>query len=89
MSLISCPQIVHCIESTDPLRKGERGGLLHTEAQLLTLYIPFHEKGAPFSTPSIDKWYPFHIPCLELCIPFIAVNALESGGVVNLVVCLS
>ena len=20
--------------------------------------------------PSIDKWYPFHIPSLEFCIPF-------------------
>ena len=24
----------------------------------------------PFRIPTIDKWYSFHIPCLELCIPF-------------------
>ena len=27
-------------------------------------------KRYPFGIHSIDKWYPFHIPCLELCIPF-------------------
>ena len=26
----------------------------------------FPRKGCPFRIPSIDKWYPFHIPCLEL-----------------------
>ena len=37
----------------------------------LPLYIPFlTEKVAPFCIPSIDKWYPCHIPSLELCIPF-------------------
>ena len=32
----------------------------------------FSRKRYPFRIPrpSIDKWYPFHIPCLELCIPF-------------------
>ena len=34
------------------------------------LYTIFHEKGTSFVIPSIDRWYPFHIPCLELCIPF-------------------
>ena len=24
----------------------------------------------PFRIPFINKWYPFHIPCLELCIAF-------------------
>ena len=24
----------------------------------------------PLRIPSIDKWCPFHIPCVELCIPF-------------------
>ena len=24
----------------------------------------------PFRIPTIDKWYSFHIPCLELCSPF-------------------
>ena len=30
----------------------------------------FSRKRCPFRKPSIDKWYPFNIPCLELCIPF-------------------
>ena len=29
----------------------------------------FSRKRYSFSIPSIDKWYPFHIPRLELCIP--------------------
>ena len=29
----------------------------------------FSRKRSPFRIPSIDKWNPFHIPCLELCIP--------------------
>ena len=37
----------------------------------------FSRKSYPFRIPSsIDKWYPFHIPCLELSIPFTAVNAI-------------
>ena len=27
-------------------------------------------KRSPFRIPFIDKWYSFHIPCLELCVPF-------------------
>ena len=27
-------------------------------------------KRSPFRLPFIDKWYSFHIPCLELCVPF-------------------
>ena len=34
----------------------------------LPFYIPFFTKKVPL-IPSIDKWYPFHKPCLELCIP--------------------
>ena len=30
----------------------------------------FSRKRYPFRIPSIDKWYSFLIPCLELCIPF-------------------
>ena len=30
----------------------------------------FSRKRYLFRIPSIDKWYPFHIPCLKLCIPF-------------------
>ena len=38
---------------------------------LTPLYTVFHEKGSPFHIPSIsDKCCPFHISCLELCIPF-------------------
>ena len=29
----------------------------------------FSRKRYPFRIPTIDKWYSFHIPCLELCIP--------------------
>ena len=47
-----------------------------SEVQPLTLiYTIFDRKGISF-IPSIHKWYPFHIPCLELCIPFTTVNAL-------------
>ena len=37
----------------------------------LPFYIPIHfwEKWCPFRIPSTDKWYRFHIPSLELCIP--------------------
>ena len=38
---------------------------------LKPFYIPFFTKKVSLSfTWSIEKWYPFHIPCLELCIPF-------------------
>ena len=30
----------------------------------------FSRKRFPFRMPSIDKWHPFHITSLELCIPF-------------------
>ena len=29
----------------------------------------FSRKRYSFRISSFDKWYPFHIPCLELCIP--------------------
>ena len=39
--------------------------------QLLPFIHHFSRKRYPFHLPSIsDKWCPFHIPCLELCIPF-------------------
>ena len=34
----------------------------------LPFYIPFLTENE--SIPSIDKWYPFHIPILELCFPY-------------------
>ena len=36
----------------------------------LHFYTPFLTEKAPFRIPSSDKWYPFHIPILEHCIPF-------------------
>ena len=36
----------------------------------LSFYIQFFTKKNLFRIPSIDKWYPFHVPCLELCISF-------------------
>ena len=46
-------------------------GKFRPEVQPLTLlHTIFHEIATPFILPSIDKWYPFHKPCLELCIPF-------------------
>ena len=34
------------------------------------LYHFFSRKRYPFRIPSIEKWCPFHKPCLEVCIPF-------------------
>ena len=45
----------------------------------LTLLYTIFDRNGIFRIPSVDKCYPFHIPCLELCIdPFklTAVNAL-------------
>ena len=35
----------------------------------LPFYIPFFTKKVPLSY-TCCKWFHFHIPCLELCIPF-------------------
>ena len=45
----------------------------------LPFYITFFREKVlgPFRIPSIEKWYPYHIPCLELCISLTAVNALS------------
>ena len=47
---------------------------LRLEVQLLTFrFISFERKGTPgvpYTVPLIDKWYPFQIPSLELCITF-------------------
>ena len=44
---------------------------IRPEIQPLTLFTyHFSRKRYPFRIPSTDKWYSFHIPCLELCIPF-------------------
>ena len=34
----------------------------------------FFTKKVPLSHTFCLKWYPFHVPCLELCIPFKAVK---------------
>ena len=48
------------------IRGGSTPGSNH-----LPLYIPFWgAEKEPLSHPFIDKWYPFHVVSLELCIPF-------------------
>ena len=42
--------------------------LLYTTRSRLQSCTIFHEKRNPFRIPY--KWYPFHFPWLELCIPF-------------------
>ena len=44
---------------------GSSSNLLHTP-----LYTIFDRKSTLFLTPSIDKWYPFHIPLLEIPLNF-------------------
>ena len=37
----------------------------------LLFHIPFfQQKSYPFCIPAINNWYSFHIPTLELCIPY-------------------
>ena len=50
-------------------------GGLATRSNLLIFLFHFSRKRYPFRILSIDKYYPFPIPYLVLCIPF-AVNAL-------------
>ena len=62
-----------------PGRRGGGGGRevstkfykwrLYPEVQTLTLLYPiFSRKRYLFRVPSVDKWYSFHKPSLELCI---------------------
>ena len=44
--------------------------LCHNAQPLTLLYTIFAQKRYPFHLPSIDKWYLFHVPKLELCISF-------------------
>ena len=47
-------------------------GRLRSEVQPVTLFVYyFSRKRSPFRVPSIDKYYSFHIPCLELLHPFL------------------
>ena len=65
-------------EEISHFHPGEGGGgvnifteRLRSEVQPVTLFAYFFfTKKVPFCVPSIDKYYSFHIPCLELCIPF-------------------
>ena len=43
----------------------------------------FSRKRFPFGIRSTEKWYTFHIPLLEFCIPLTAVNALSFKGTVS------
>ena len=52
-------------------------GRLRHEIQPLALKNHFDGKSAPFRIPFTEKWYPFQIPSLELCILFNCPNALS------------
>ena len=47
-----------------------RGGSAPRSNPLPFYQYHFLRKRYPFRITSIDQWYPFHIPCIELCIPF-------------------
>ena len=47
-----------------------QGGSAPRSNPLPPFIYHFSRKRYPFRIPSIDKWYPCHTPCLELCIPF-------------------
>ena len=48
-----------------------REGFAAKSNPLPFIFLSFLRKSYPFRIPSVDKWYlAFHIPCLELCIPF-------------------
>ena len=59
-------------EGEGVLNKFLYGEVLSEVQPLTLLYTTFHEKGTPFVT-SVDKWYLFYIPSLELCIPCIVI----------------
>lgn len=57
-----------------------RGGSVSEVKPLRTrsLISFFDREGTSFAIiPSIDIWYPFRIPSLELCVTFTAVKALS------------
>ena len=57
-----------------PGAPGSSGPLNH-------LYIPSLTEKVFLSLPSIDKYYPFHTPSLELCISF---NCCKCTGLLNM-----
>ena len=42
----------------------------------LALYTTFYRKKYPFRKTSTEKWYPFHLACLEHCNPFNCCNCI-------------
>ena len=69
------PPLTHKIGSRKMPGGGGLNKLLYGEArpQGPTSYpfiYHFSQKRYSSCIPSIDKWCPFHLPCLELCIPF-------------------
>ena len=71
----------HCFSYRDPVERSAtlrgnqqsfiRGGIA-LRSNFLPFYIRFlaEKLRYPFRILCIDKWYPFQIPSLELCIPF-------------------
>ena len=47
----------------------------HLCLKLYFIWYYFSRKRYPFRIPSIDEWYPFNIPCLELSSLLTAVKA--------------
>ena len=58
------------LKSRGVLNKFLYGEAQHRGPTPYPFIYHFSRKRCPFRIPSIDKWYPFHIPCLELCIRF-------------------
>ena len=56
---------------------GGGGGAPSRDPTPYPFIYHFSRKRHPFRIPSTDKWCPFHIPCLKLCIRFNALNALS------------
>jgi len=76
------PQSIGLTEPTTPMREGEPTKVLKGDAPPRgPAAFPFiyhvQQERYPFCIPPIGKWYPFHIPSLELCILFNAVNRLS------------
>ena len=49
----------------------------HLCLKLYFIWYYFSRKRYPFRIPSIDEWYPFNIPCLELSSLLTAVKTLS------------
>ena len=72
LSLAFYFQVYHELDSPH-LRGGEYSKKVYMGCSALrSNHSPFY---IPFVTEK--KWYPFHLPCLELCILFNIANALS------------